>query len=177
MTNEEFVSENTQLLLSCWERLQDGESPGEVGLSPQAADALIDLERCQVTRCAQVYVPLFSVTRREEVLENALQQQADASTSSCIDKNTFLFLVNRWRWAASSLDVAQMKCGLTAGAYKILRCASLEAIQAAAAAKIDLMELSVRWQYLFHAGKNFAMENDHRTRLAICNSVSGGVRY
>lgn len=173
MTEEDIEVENVQILTSRWKQLvEERVDPVRIGLSMEAAQILAKFDIRQVTRAAQVHVPLFDFACTPETLEQALNFKGDAADIRNDDDQ--LFLVNRWRASEGTFVTVQMLYNLSRSMHSIIRSTTFSKIDAAAKSGIQMLKLAVRPQYLFHAGNKFDLFTGHRTSLAICNAVRTG---
>lgn len=169
MTEDDLEAENVQLLTSQWRKLtEERADPVRVGLTMEAAQVLIKLDERQVIRAASVHVPLFDFACTAETLKEAFNYKHAANDSR--NEDAQLFLSNRWRATEGAFVTVQMLYNMSRGMHAILQEATFSKIMSAANSGIQLLKLSVRPQYLFHAGNKFDLHTGHRTSLAICNA-------
>lgn len=171
--DKDLIDENSILLRARWAYLRQSEDANAyryLGFSPDEATQLRGLEELQVSRAADVTLPLFRQAITDEALANLLTSQntgAEPLTEAdrVIHKENETWLVNRWMAARRSTRHAQLVFGLSARAIDVFCSATLADLMRACR-RTRIANYAAKPNYLFHAGLNPALSQAQRFILA-----------
>lgn len=149
-------------------------------MDPEAVELICSLDERQVARAADCSAPLFTLGHHDDVVVQALAQEASPPAPSAqretldqfIEEENEFMLLNRWSAARMSALYCQCVLGMSVRLTEALREATVTEVQKAARLGLSLVSLACRPRYFFHAGLNFSLQRSNRTVLAVCGSSS-----
>lgn len=171
MNRVDFETENKDLLVGRWSKLNAGEEPVRIGLDPQTAVLLRAASKEAVERTADVRFPLFELTSDVGQLRSALNARPDRDPEA-LDTNLFNFLVNRREAARKGLLFAQTCYRMSKEACELLVSATVQQLMAAATSRANLIKLGAPYQYFFHTHARFDRDSDARTSLFLSSMAA-----
>lgn len=174
--NKALLAENKALLTGRWRFLRSQEAGAyrDICMDAESAAILRDLDPKQVDQAADTEVPLFRLAVPDYTLEKLLSSdpgvEFEPSTEAdrVINAENRLFLFNRWHAAAISDSHAHSVYGLSSNTIRLLRNAGYPDIERAGARGCVLAAYAAKPRYLFHGGKNVALNRLQRTSYASC---------
>ena len=171
MNRVDFESENKDLLLGRWNKLNSGEEPSRIGVESQTANLLRAASKDSIERSADMRFPLFELVNDSAALKAALNARPDHDPEA-LDAELFNFLVNRREAARKGVLFAQTAYRLTREACDLLVNATVQQLMAAASSRANLIRLSAPYQYFFHAHARFDKDSSQRTALFLTSMAA-----
>lgn len=182
--DREVIEENEELLMIRWRLLRDGPAnmdAAALGLCTDAAAELRSLNEQQVRRAADCAAPLFRLPRIDDVVIGAIDAPLEtvkpvkrSPGEEAMEDENFRLLLSRWHNCRFSPVYARTVLGLSDRIIRCFRAATLGDLRRASRQGVRFATFMERPRYLFHAGRNFGLQQSQRTFMAICSSTAGG---